>query len=59
MTQTNGGFTTQPAAPVVKARNDVYTLLLIIGTIFVLAATVYMGYVCYDHYGTILPPSAE
>ena len=43
--------------PIGKARNDVYTVLLIIATAFVLAATGVLGYVCYDYYGTFLPPS--
>jgi len=46
-----------PRMPVGRARNDVYTVLLIIATAFVLAATGVLGYVCYDYYGTFLPPS--
>ncbi len=57
MTQTDSRFPTQP--PVAKAQNDIYTILLMIGTVFVLAATIVLGYVCYEYYGTILPPSAE
>ena len=56
MTQAGNSFPTPPT-PVGKARNDVYTVLLIIGTVFVLAATIVLGYVCYDYYGTILPLS--
>ncbi len=57
MTQATSNF---PAgqAPVGKARNDIYTVLLIIATVFVFAATMVMGYVCYDYYGTFLPTSA-
>ncbi len=48
-----------PQAPVGKARNDIYTVLLIVATVFVLAATVVLGYVCYDYYGVILPPTVQ
>jgi hypothetical protein len=56
MTQADSRFPTQVIAAG-KARNDIYTVLLIIATIFVVAATGVLGYVCYDYYGTILPPS--
>lgn len=58
MTQANSGFTTQPAM-VTRPRNDIYTVLLIIGTIFVLTATAVLGYVCYTYYGTVLPLPAK
>jgi len=43
--------------PAGRARNDVYTVLLIVAASFLLAATIYLGYVCYDYYGAIVPPS--
>ncbi|MBN1346232.1 MAG: hypothetical protein JXQ73_26320 [Phycisphaerae bacterium] len=58
MTQADSRFPTQPA-PVGKARNDVYTVLLIIATTFVFAATIVLGYVCYDYYGTFLPSTSS
>jgi hypothetical protein len=38
-----------------RPRNDMYTVLLIIGTAFVLSATIFPGYMCYDAYGAIVP----
>lgn len=58
MTQVENGFPTQPAVGG-KPRNDIYTVLLIIGMVFVLVATAVLGYVCYDFYGTVLPLSVE
>jgi hypothetical protein len=40
-----------------RPRNDVYTVLLIIATAFVLTATAFLGYVCYGYYGAIVPLS--
>jgi hypothetical protein len=40
-----------------RPRNDIYTVLLIIGTAFVLTATIFLGYMCYDDYAAIVPLS--
>jgi hypothetical protein len=40
-----------------RPRNDIYTVLPIIGTAFVLTATIVLGYMCYDDYGAIVPLS--
>jgi hypothetical protein len=46
-----------PPMAVGRARNDIYTVLLIIAAAFVMTATVYLGYVCYGYYGAIVPLS--
>ncbi len=50
-----------PAAPMMpgRARNDIYTVLLIVATVLVLVATVYLAFMCYGYYGTFLPLSGE
>jgi hypothetical protein len=40
-----------------RARNDIYTVLLIVAAAFVMTATIYLGYVCYGYYGAIVPLS--
>lgn len=54
MTQADSRFPTQPM-PAGRPRNDIYTMLLIIATVFVFAATLVLGWFCYDYYGVILP----
>ena len=39
-----------------KAENDVYTVLVLIAFLFVLVATLYVGFRAVDLFGTILPP---
>ena len=41
------------AKKTVKEASDVYTALLALATVTVLAAAVYVGLTCYNYYGTI------
>jgi len=38
------------------AENDVYTALILIAFLFVLVATIYIGYRAQTLFGTLLPP---
>ncbi len=42
--------------PRTKADNDVYTVLVIVSFLFVLAATLYVGFRALELFGTVLPP---
>ena len=39
-----------------KAENDVYTAMMVVAFLFVLVATLYVGYRAMSLFGTILPP---
>lgn len=39
--------------------NDVYTALLVIAFLFVLIATIYVGYRAQTLFGTLLPPGGS
>lgn len=39
-----------------KAENDIYTALMLVAFLFVLAATFYVGYRALSLFGTLLPP---
>jgi len=41
----------RPVGPAPPAENDVYTALLVIATVFVVAATVWLAYQFNDFYG--------
>jgi flagellin-like protein len=39
-----------------KAESDIYTVLVVVAFLFVLTATIYVGYRVFDLFGTVLPP---
>lgn len=39
-----------------KAENDIYTALMLVAFLFVLAATLHVGYRALSLFGTLLPP---
>jgi hypothetical protein len=49
-----GPVTSRGARP--DADSDVYTVLMLIAFLFVLTATIYVGYRAVELFGTILPP---
>jgi hypothetical protein len=56
MTRINNGFPgSQQPEP--AAQDTIYTVLVIIATLFVAAATIYLGYRVFELFGTIFPPS--
>ena len=53
MSQFSGG----PRQVQTSGENDIYTGLLFVAFLFVLAATIFVGYKCLALFGTILPPA--
>ena len=41
------------------AENDVYTVLIVVAFLFVLTATIYVGYRAQTLFGTLLPPGGS
>jgi len=41
------------------AENDVYTALVVVSFLFVLIATIYVGYRAVTLFGTLLPPGGS
>ena len=39
-----------------SSENDIYTVLVVVGFLFVLAATIYVGYRAQTLFGTLVPP---
>lgn len=39
------------------ADNDIYTALTVVGFLFVLTATIYVGYRSMELFGTVIPPA--
>lgn len=54
MSTLNTGSGRSTARP--RAESDVYTVLMIVAFLFVLVATIYVGYRAYTFFGTLLPP---
>ncbi len=42
-----------------KAENDIYTALMCVAFLFVLAATIYLGFRAQTMFGTLLPPGGS
>jgi flagellin-like protein len=42
-----------------SGENDVYTALILVAFLFVLAATIYVGYIAQSYFGTLLPPGGS
>lgn len=42
-----------------SAENDVYTVLIVVAFLFVLIATIYVGYRAQTFFGTLLPPGGS
>ena len=56
MTRMSSDFPgSQQAEP--PAQSNIYTVLVIIATLFVAAATIYLGYRNFELFGKIFPPS--
>jgi hypothetical protein len=49
-------FSTGPKAPKAAAESDVYTALLCVAFLALLAATIYVGYRAMTLFGGLLPP---
>lgn len=45
-----------PRLPRPDAESDVYTALLLVALLFILAGTAYVGYKAQTLFGTIIPP---
>jgi len=54
VTSTPGSAVSRPGAP-----DDVYTALVIVAFLFVLTATIYVGYRAQTLFGTLLPPGGS
>jgi hypothetical protein len=39
--------------------NDIYTVLILVAFLFVLTATIYIGYIAQTYFGTLLPPGGS
>ncbi|MBW7905213.1 MAG: hypothetical protein LC135_05770 [Phycisphaerae bacterium] len=52
-----------PSGPISGQRpageSDIYTVLALIGTISILVATIYVGYMAQTLYGTLIPPGGS
>lgn len=48
---------TRPTGP--RAENDIYTALIFVAFLFVLAATIYVGYRAMTLFGGLLPPGGS
>lgn len=48
-----------PGAARPSAEDDVYTALIIVAFLFVLTATIYVGYRAQTLFGTLLPPGGS
>lgn len=42
-----------------SGENDVYTALILVAFLFVLGATIYVGYIAQSCFGTLLPPGGS
>jgi flagellin-like protein len=51
-------ISTTPTRGVVRPRaeNDIFTVLIVVAFLFVLAATIYVGYRALTLFGSLLPP---
>jgi hypothetical protein len=45
-----------PQQPELQAQSNIYTVLVIIATLFTAAAAIYLGYRNLELFGTVLPP---
>lgn len=52
-------LTTGPAASRAARDNDIYTVLALVGFLFSLIATIYVGYMCQSLFGTLIPPGGS
>ena len=51
--------TTSSGASRSSGENDVYTVLMLVAFLFVLTATIYVGYIAQTMFGTLLPPGGS
>ncbi len=42
-----------------SAENDIYTALIVVAFLFVLTATIYVGFCAQTLFGTLLPPAGS
>ena len=51
--------TTGSGASRVSGENDIYTVLMLVAFLFVLTATIYVGFKAQLLFGTLLPPGGS
>ena len=56
MTRMNSDLASPPQVEP-TSQSNIYTVMVIIATLFVAAATIYLGYRNFELFGTIFPPS--
>jgi flagellin-like protein len=42
-----------------SGESDIYTALIVVAFLFVLVATIYVGYIAQTYFGTLLPPGGS